>query len=249
MKPITLIFDIDGTYSETEETHREAFNQTFAEYGLPWSWDQPMYKKLLEVTGGKERMRHFVETFDPDGGERAVPLIPEIHAAKTKRYTAMIDAGAAQPRPGIKRLIAEAKEAGWPVAIATTTSLPNVESLIVSTLGPDGMAVFDAIGAGDVIPNKKPAPDIYNLVLDELKISPEDAIAFEDSINGVRSATGAGLRTIVTPSMYTDDQDFAGAFAVMSDLGEPGAPYRHIAGAGADDGIVTLEAISRWLAK
>lgn len=247
MKPITLIFDIDGTYSETEETHREAFNQTFADYGLPWFWDQPMYKKLLEVTGGKERMRHYVETFDPDGGERALPLIPEIHAAKTKRYTAMIDAGAAQPRPGIKRLIAEAKAAGWPVAIATTTSLPNVESLIVSTLGRDGMSVFNAVGAGDVIPNKKPAPDIYNYVLEQLKIAPEEALAFEDSINGFRSAGGAGLRSIITPSMYTDHQDFAGAFAVMSDLGEPGAPYRHISGAGADGGVVNLESITRWL--
>lgn len=248
MKPITLIFDIDGTYSETEETHREAFNQTFAEYGLPWVWDRPMYKELLKVTGGKERMRHYVERFGPEEGARALPLIPEIHAAKTKRYTAMIDAGAAQPRPGIRRLLDEADAAGWPVAIATTTSMPNVESLIVATLGPDGMRRFASIGAGDVIAEKKPAPDIYNYVLEDLKIAPDEAIAFEDSINGLRSAGAAGLRSIITPSTYTDDQDFSGAFAVMSDLGEPDAPYRPISGAGGDDRMVTPEAIARWLA-
>ena len=247
MRPPALIFDIDGTYAETEETHREAFNLTFAEYDLPWSWDIPMYKKLLEVTGGKERMRHFVDTFDPEGGERALPLIPEIHAAKTERYTAMIDDGAAQPRPGVKRLIEEAKAAGVPLAIATTTSLPNVESLIKATLRPDGMSYFDAIGAGDVIKNKKPAPDIFNYTLEKLGIGPEEAIAFEDSVNGLRSAGGAGLRAIITPSMYTDDQDFAGAFAVLSDLGEPERPYRHISGAGAGDRVVTPEWVAKWL--
>lgn len=243
-----LIFDIDGTFSETEETHREAFNQTFAAYDLPWVWDRPMYKKLLEVTGGKERMRHYIETFDPEGGDRAMPIIPELHAAKTDRYTKMIDEGAAQPRPGIKRLIHEAKAASLPVAIATTTSMPNVESLIVATLGKDGMSLFDAIGAGDVIEHKKPAPDIFNYTLEQLGIAPDEAIAFEDSVNGLRSAGAAGLRTIITPSMYTDDQDFTGAFAILSDLGEPDAPYRHIAGAGAEDKWVTPDTIQRWLA-
>ncbi len=248
-RPLTLIFDIDGTFSETEETHREAFNQTFAAYDLPWVWDRPMYKKLLEVTGGKERIRHFIDTFRPEGGDRALPLIPEIHAAKTDRYTAMVDAGAAQPRPGITRLIHEARTAGMGVAIATTTSLPNVESLIAATLGPDGMGLFDAVGAGDVVKSKKPAPDIFNFTLGQLGIGPDDAVAFEDSVNGLRSAAGAGLRTIITPSMYTDDQNFAGAFAVLSDLGAPGEPYRHIAGAGSDDGMVTPQALSRWLGR
>ncbi len=244
-----LIFDIDGTFSETEETHREAFNRTFADYGLPWVWDRPLYKKLLEVTGGKERMRHFVERFEPEGGERALPLIPEIHAAKTERYTAMIDAGAARLRPGVQRLIDEAKTGGSLVGIATTTSLPNVESLIMATLGSNGMKLFDAIGAGDVVKRKKPARDIYNFVLAELGIGPEEAIAFEDSVNGLRSASGAGLRSVITPSIYTDDQDFTGALAVMSDLGEPGRPYRHIAGAGEEDRMVTPLAIEKWLSQ
>lgn len=247
MKQPTLIFDIDGTFSETEETHREAFNATFAHYGLPWSWDRPTYKKLLEVTGGKERMRYYVDDWKPEGGERAIPLIAEMHADKTRRYTAMVDAGAARPRPGVVRLIHEARAAGMPVAIATTTSLPNVESLIVATLGADGMSLFDAVAAGDVVEKKKPAPDIYLLALEELGIGPDEAVAFEDSVNGLRSAGAAGLRSIITPSMYTDDQDFAGAFAVMSDLGEPDAPYTHVSGAGVGEPMVTADALRRWL--
>ena len=248
MKP-ALLFDIDGTFSETEETHRAAFNETFAAYDLPWVWDRPLYKKLLEVTGGKERMKYYIDQWKPPQGERAIPLIPELHADKTKRYTAMVDTGVAQPRPGIKRLIHEARTAGMKVAIATTTSLPNVESLIVATLGPDGMSLFDAVAAGDVVKKKKPAPDIYLLALDQLGIPASQAIAFEDSINGLRSATAAGLPSVITPSIYTDDQDFTGAFAVMSDLGEPGAPYKHIAGKGADDKVVTPEALMRWVGR
>ena len=244
----TLIFDIDGTFSETEETHREAFNQTFAANDLPWVWDRLMYKNLLQVTGGKERMRHFIETFDPEDGDRALPIIPELHAAKTERYTAMIDEGAAQLRPGVKRLILEANRAEMPVAIATTTSLPNVDSLVRSTLGIDGMTRFDAIGAGDVVEQKKPAPDIFLYTMELLGIGPDDAIAIEDSVNGLRSAGEAGLRTIITPSMYTDDQDFAGAYSVLSDLGEPEEPYRHIAGAGAGELMVTPEVLLGWIA-
>ncbi|MCC6736723.1 MAG: HAD-IA family hydrolase [Bauldia sp.] len=241
-----LLFDIDGTFSETEETHREAFNETFRAYGLPWSWDRPMYKKLLEVTGGKERIRHYIDGWNPEGGAGAIPLIPEMHADKTKRYTTLVDAGAAKPRPGILRIIREAKAAGMPVAIATTTSYPNVESLIVATMGADGMKVFDAVAAGDVVKKKKPAPDIYLLALEQLGTAPENAIAFEDSLNGLRSATAAGIRSIMTPSVYTDDQDFAGAFAVMSDLGEPGRPYSHLSGKGAGEAMVTADAVRRW---
>jgi beta-phosphoglucomutase-like phosphatase (HAD superfamily) len=109
------------------------------------------------------------------------------------------------------------------------------------------MKLFDAVAAGDVVKKKKPAPDIYLLALDQLGIPASQAIAFEDSINGLRSATAAGLPSVITPSVYTDDQDFSGAFAVMSDLGEPGAPYRHIAGKGAGDRLVTPDALLRWI--
>jgi beta-phosphoglucomutase-like phosphatase (HAD superfamily) len=100
-----------------------------------------------------------------------------------------------------------------------------------------------------VIPKKKPHPDIYLWVLKELGIDPAEAVAFEDSLNGLSSAAGAGLATIVTPSVYTDDQVFEGTLALLSDLGEPDRPYRHIAGVGRGESMVTAAGLDDWLAR
>ncbi|BBF92899.1 HAD-IA family hydrolase [Blastochloris tepida] len=245
-----LIFDIDGTVSETEELHRRAFNDVFADVGLPWHWDIDLYRDLLDVAGGKERLAHFIATHAesaPDVASR----IAELHAAKTARYAALIAGGAARLRPGIARLMRQAEEAGLRLAIATTTSLPNVEALLCATLGPGAVGRFAVIGAGDMVAAKKPAPDIYQYVLDAMALPPGACVAFEDSANGLVAARAAGLPTLVTPSLYTAHQIGTGAFedalATVSDLGEPDAPYRHIAGAGRCEGMVTIEAIERWL--
>lgn len=246
MIPKALIFDVDGTLAETEELHRQAFNETFAAEQLPWHWDKAAYRRLLDVAGGKERIAHFL-TSGPDGAERAAGRIAELHAAKTQRYTALAAVGAPL-RPGVARLIRDARRAGVRLAIATTTSLPNVEALLGAAFGADALALFDVVGAGDVVPAKKPAPDIYNYVLDQLALPAAACVAFEDSTNGLKAALGAGLATIVTPGIYTEGDDFSGALAVLSDLGEPDAPYRHRAGAGGGDDLVTLDALGRWRA-
>lgn len=242
-----LIFDVDGTLAETEETHRQAFNETFARRGLPWFWTQENYRRLLDVTGGKERIRHFIDTQQPPGGAEAVSDIPALHAEKTERYAALIDAGAAAARPGVKRLVAEARAEGLRLAIATTTSLPNVEALLATMFGEDAPGLFDVIGAGDIVPRKKPAPDIFRWTIDRLAIRADQAVAIEDSENGVRSARAAGLQVVVTPSFYSAAQDFSDSLAVVSDLGEPGQPYRHLAGAGGSDPMVTPAALRSWL--
>jgi HAD superfamily hydrolase (TIGR01509 family) len=244
MPPAALIFDVDGTLAETEELHRQAFNAAFADAGLPWHWDAKLYRRLLDVAGGKERIAHYIAS-NPGESKMDAGRIAALHAAKTQHYTALVARGAGL-RPGVARLIVEAKAAGVPMAIATTTSLPNVEALLGAALGADALASFAVIGAGDVVGAKKPSPQIYDYVLQRLGLPGGACIAFEDSTNGVRSASGAGIPTVVTPGIYTEGDDFAGALAVLSDLGEPGAPYRHLAGAGAGDPMVTLEALSRW---
>lgn len=245
MPPI-LIFDVDGTIAETEEVHRRAFNDTFAAQGIPWRWDGPLYGELLAVTGGKERLRHYIDAHDPPTGRDWRARVNELHALKTRRYCDLIDAGAAALRPGVRRLIGEALSRGAPLALATTTSLDNVEALFRSALGAKLGDLFAFVGAGDMVSAKKPAPDIYRLVLGELGAAPEAAVALEDSYNGLAAATGAGLKTIITPSTYTAADDFSGALAVISDFGEPDAPYRHLAGAGGDDTMASLETIERW---
>jgi HAD superfamily hydrolase (TIGR01509 family) len=217
-----IIFDVDGTLADTEDAHRKSFNKAFAESGLDWNWDVELYDKLLKVTGGKERIKYYVENWLPDFKKPADydGFVKNLHAVKTGHYTAMLRGGAIPLRPGIKQLIQDARKAGIRLAIATTTTPENVSALLEVGLGKDWAKNFDANGCGDIVPHKKPAPDIYNWVLNELKLAPQDCIALEDSNNGLRSALAAGIKTYVTTNPYTHRQDFAEAAAVFDDLSD-----------------------------
>ncbi len=211
--PRALIFDVDGTLAETEETHRRAFNETFAEQGLGWHWDRALYKELLKTTGGKERMRAYLRDHSP--AERpTVAEIARLHAAKTARYGDLVAAGAIRLRPGIADLIADARANGVRLAVATTTNTPNVDTLAWACFGRPASEVFEVIAAGDMVAAKKPAPNVFLLALARLNLPAAECVAFEDSRNGLISAKAAGLRTVVSPGPYTEDQDFTGADAV-----------------------------------
>ncbi len=246
-----LIFDVDGTLADTErDGHRPAFNAAFREYGLDWDWDVALYGQLLAVTGGKERMKYYVERFRPDYEKPADfdELVAELHKAKTRHYTRMLAEGGIPLRPGVRRLLAEARAAGLTLAVATTTTPDNVTALLRHSLAEDGPDWFALIAAGDIVPAKKPAPDIYVWALEKLELAADECLAFEDSRNGIRASLGAGLRTVVTVNDYTRDDDFAGALAVLSDLGEPEAPYVRMDAAGEGErGLVDLACIRTWL--
>ena len=215
-----IIFDVDGTLSETEEVHRHAFNAAFKEKGLEWHWDQPQYKKLLDVSGGKERIRHFIELHDCDflKIDDLDGYIRDIHLAKTAKYTQFVLDGQAVLRPGIRQLITDTANNGLRLAIATTTSVPNVEALLQAAYGSEGMGLFEVICAGDSVPAKKPAPDIYLSALEQLGLNADECIAIEDSRNGLLSANAAGIPTIITPGVYTEDQCFDEAACIIEDL-------------------------------
>lgn len=210
-----LIFDVDGTLAETEEAHRQAFNETFAAEGIDWNWCPLTYRELLRTTGGKERMRahRAVVGHGPSDAD-----IPELHKRKTVRYGEIIAEGGVPLRPGVAELIRQAQDAGLRLAIATTTNRPNVDKLIAATLGVPASEIFDVIAAGDEVAAKKPAPDVYLLALERLGLPPETALAFEDSVPGLASAKAAGLKVVLTPSAYTSGEDFAGADWLMPNL-------------------------------
>jgi HAD superfamily hydrolase (TIGR01509 family) len=234
MSLAALIFDVDGTLADTErDGHRVAFNQAFTEAGLDWHWDVGLYGELLAVTGGKERMRHYLERYRPDWPRPAGldALIAGLHAAKTRHYTALLAEGGIPLRPGIARLLNEARAAGVRLAIATTTTPENVTALLAHALSPEAVDWFEVIAAGDVVPAKKPAPDIYHYALDKLRLPAAACLAFEDSENGLRASRGAGLTTVITVNDYTRSQDFRDAALVLDQLGEPGQPFSVLASA------------------
>jgi len=229
-----LIWDVDGTLAETEEGHRAAFNAAFAEAGLGWRWDAALYGRLLEVTGGKERIRHYLDTAPGAVPPGAVPLddaaVARLHAAKTAHYVAAVAAGGVALRPGVRRLLLEARDVGLRLAIATTTTPANVDALLAAALGPEGPGLFEVVGAGDAVARKKPAPDIYRLVLERLRLPGARCLAFEDTVNGLEAARGAGIPVVVTTSLYGGTAGFGAAVTVVNSLGEADAPSRVLAG-------------------
>ena len=233
-----LLFDFDGTIAETERHgHRVAYNQAFAELGLAWTFDESLYGELLSVAGGRERLRHYLAHYHPERDDASTAeLLEEVYRAKTRYFEAL--APDIPLRPGVKRLITEAHAAGVRIAIATTASLTGVEALL--SRDPALRHAIELIAAGDVVERKKPAPDIYVWALEGLGLAPETCVAIEDSNIGLGAALAAGLRTLVTISDYTRGEDFSGAAAVLTSLGDEGEPARCLAGPAPPHGIVDL---------
>lgn len=216
-----VIFDVDGTLVNTEKDgHLVAFNLAFTDKCLDWHWSDELYQELLAITGGKERIKHYISEYQPNFKTADLDeFITQLHGIKTDFFVELVANGKTPLRPGIKRLIDEiiATE-GLEIAIATTTSMKNVEALITHLLGANYLDKFASIGAGDIVENKKPAPDIYHYVLEELNLKPSECIAIEDSENGIQSSLGADIATLITTNEYTEMQNFTGAKAIVTSL-------------------------------
>ena len=225
-----LVFDCDGVLADTErDGHLPAFNQTFAEFGLPVRWSEDEYAEKLLIGGGKERMASLLTPSfvaanglpADEAGQREV--LARWHRRKTQLYTEMVAEGRLPGRPGVARLVEEAAAAGWALAVASTSAEPSVRAVLTHVVGDERAADFTVL-AGDIVPRKKPAPDIYLLALDRLGaagIAADAVVVVEDSRNGLLAADGAGLRCLVTVNGYTEHEDFSAAALVVSTLGDP----------------------------
>ena len=230
-----LIFDCDGVLADTErDGHRPAFNETFAEAGLPVRWSEEEYGVKLRIGGGKERMASLLtdefvrENGLPADAEGQKELLAGWHKRKTAIYKEMVRAGKLPGRPGIARIVDEALAAGWALAVASTSAEESVRAVLEHVVGTETATRFEVF-AGDVVPAKKPDPAIYLLALERMGVAPGDAIVVEDSRNGLLAAVGAGLPCVVTVSGYTADEDMSEAVLVVSSLGDPGEPARVLA--------------------
>jgi len=238
-----LIFDVDGTLADTErDGHRAAFNAAFAAAGLDWSWDEATYGELLHVAGGVERMVHYARAYRgcTQSEKELQSLVQQVHVTKTRHYVQFVMRGAVQLRPGVARIIAAARAAGLQLAIATTTTRENVTALLQATLGAAATEWFSAIGTAQEVAAKKPDPAVYQWVLDRLQLRAWEALALEDSRNGLLAASRAGLPCIVTPTGYSAHEDFSAAAARLADLDH------HCGRAGLP---VTLDDLRSWHAR
>jgi HAD superfamily hydrolase (TIGR01509 family) len=231
-----LIFDCDGVLADTErDGHLPAFNQTFEEFGVPVQWSDADYAVKVKIGGGKERMRSILTPTLAAG--LGLPADPDTwgdtllawHKRKTAIYTQRVANGVLPGRPGIRRLVEEAAAAGWTLAVASTSAEESVRAVLSHAVGAE-LAERFRVFAGDIVPAKKPAPDIYRHALHELGADPADTLVIEDSANGLQAALAAGLATVVTVSSYTTDEDFDGAALVVSSLGDPDGPATQVLG-------------------
>ncbi|MEJ2760568.1 MAG: HAD-IA family hydrolase [Gammaproteobacteria bacterium] len=227
-----IIFDMDGTLADTEEIHRQAFNAAFAEFHIDCQWDPEEYRRLLSVSGGKERIRaylldhHLVDL----PRKEIIRLASTIHKRKSEIYRDKLVRGRIKLRPGVARLIRSAVAEGVKLGIATSSSIKNVEALLKNTMGPEALDLFDCIVTCEIVADKKPSPAVYQFALAELGLSPAHCLAIEDTRNGNQAALAAGLKTVITTHAFTTDDNFDGAQLVVDQLGEPDQPFRVIVG-------------------
>lgn len=251
-----LILDCDGVLVDTERFgHLPAFNAMFEEFGLPVRWDEEEYGRRLRIGGGKERLASlltpaFVARAGlPSDAEGQAAEIARWHGRKTAIYTSLVKDGSLPARPGIGRIVEEALDAGWTLAVASTSAEASVRATLDHAVGLRVAGRFAAILAGDVVRNKKPAPDIYNLALERLGVDRDSAVVIEDSANGLHAASAAGLPCLITANGYTRTDSFEGAAIVVDSLGDPGVTLQVLVNRTDTpiDGIVSLRNLDACL--
>jgi HAD superfamily hydrolase (TIGR01509 family) len=216
-RPQAVLWDVDGTLAETErDGHRVAFNLAFEACGVPWRWDEEHYGELLRITGGRERLLHDMtmrKDAPPLAAERQA-LARVIHDRKNVFYASLINEGHIALRGGVRELIEECLQRGVRMALTTTTSRSNVKALLCAHLGPHWQDSFAAVVCGEDVSAKKPDPEVYFQALRRLAVSPNDAVAIEDSPGGVAAARLAEVPVVVTLSAYFANATIEGAIAI-----------------------------------
>ena len=247
-----VFFDQDGVIIDTErDGHRVSFNMTFKEFGFTDEWSVEYYHELLQVAGGKERMKHHARTkgfSKPTPEDELDELVKAMHKRKTALFVELIETGQLPLRPGIHRMMKEAMDAGLKVAVCTTSNEKAAKAVTEKVLSD---IKFDTVLAGDVVSNKKPDPEIYNLALSKLGLQPNEVIVFEDSRNGVLAAKAAGLNVVVTTNGYTEKEDVNDGDIIVSCLGDPDGEKAEMRKGDVPgfDGVLYLNQLTEYFSK
>lgn len=233
-----ILFDVDGTLADTESLgHRPAYNRAFRKLGLQFRWGPKLYRKLLRLPGGRERLRHYLQRYRPELGTHGSAVeqdmdawVADVHSLKSKYFRSYMRRGRVPLRPGIARLMREAHADGIRLAIVTNASRKTLEPVLRFSMGPELASIIEVIASGEEVRHKKPSPDVYQLALGRLGVAANECVALEDSEMGLNAAKAAGIPAVVTVNDDTREQNFEDAALVVTSLGEPGAPARALVG-------------------
>ncbi len=244
-------FDMDGVIIDTErDGHRPAFNMTFKEFGFSDEWSVDYYHELLQIGGGKERMKHHLQTHGfskPVAPDQVDELIKNMHKRKTTIFVDLIASGKLPLRPGVHRFMKEAMTAGLKLAVCTTANEQAVNAVLQKALSD---IKFDVVLAGDIVSKKKPDPEIYNLALSKTGLKPDQAFVVEDSRNGVLAAKAAGMRVVVTTNYYTENEDVSAGDIIVTSLGDPdGEKGKLKKGDLKFDGVLKVDQVVSYFSK
>ena len=244
-----VLFDLDGTIAETEDLHRRCFNESFKEFNLDWFWDEAIYKELINIGDGKDRIENYIKRAWPEMLEykNLTKYINSIHKVKNELFEDYILESKINLRPGVQRLLNDLKKNKVRIVIVSSTSEKNILSLFEKGLNMDPKSIFDLIAHGNCTENKRPSPEIYEWILEKLRLPSQSCIAIEDSLRGVESATNANIQVLVTPSNYTKHEKFVDAKVVVSDLGEKDRPFKRIKGDVYEHKFVDYKLLSKLI--
>ena len=250
-----LLFDVDGTLADTEpQGHLPAYNEAFSEAGLDWCWDTELYRELLLMPGGRERIQHYLDHHSPELGSHredveadAKQWVEGIHKLKSHYFQQLVEGGKVPLRLGVRRLMTEAREQGLRLAIVTNASQRSLEPFLLHTLGKELRARVDFVVSGEQVKNKKPHPDLYQMALLKLGISADECVAIEDSAMGLLAARRAGIATLITVNDDTRAHDFSGAAVVIDSLGDPKHAFKRLEGDDSLQGWVTPQLLEKLL--
>ncbi|GAA4320601.1 HAD family hydrolase [Klenkia terrae] len=202
-----LLFGSISTIADTSELQRESFNEAFAAHDLDWRWETDDYREMLRGNGGADRVAGYAAQRGQDVDVAAV------HATKSELFQQKLGRGGLTARPGVLEALRSAKQAGGKVALVTTTSPENVVALVQ---GVDDLQLsdFDLVVDNSVVQQSKPDPAAYAYALQTLGEDAADAVAVEDNVGGVESATAAGVTCLAFPNTNTAGHDFGDARVV-----------------------------------
>jgi HAD superfamily hydrolase (TIGR01509 family) len=203
-----LLFDLDGTLAETDSLHLPTWVDVLRPHGI--EVDEVFYRERISGRSNSKIVEDLLPHLPAEEGRKL---------ADAKEASFRERARELEPLPGLLDFMGEAKNRGLSLALVTNAPEENVEAILLAL---ELREFFDEVVLSDEVGPVKPDPAPYRAALDKLGVSPEEALAFEDSTSGIASAAGAGIPTVgIASTQEPETLEEAGSFIVVRDFTDP----------------------------